>query len=242
MNVQFPDNINGGGEVIIIYKLDFQNTVNCVFDFFLYPFDTQHCAVVFSITNSPVHYFNISLREIMYERIANHLPSEYILVGTRLAVKVDCLRYEFSILRLPVFSILSIYIPTMLMHCIGYFTLFIPSSNFQDRGTMSLTTLLVLISLYTDTMNSLPRTSYIKYMDIWFLFSVAFISIIVLAHLFTSNTNFVTKLTKKATFFSLPTNATFMYGCKICFGIGYVIFHALYWISLAINLQHYNLQ
>lgn len=51
---------------------------------------------------------------------------------------------------------------------------------------MSLTTLLVLIDLYSDSLNSLPKTSYLKCLDIWFVFSIAFLSAIIAVHLTTN--------------------------------------------------------
>lgn len=51
---------------------------------------------------------------------------------------------------------------------------------------MSLTTLLVLVSLYSDTATSLPKTSYLKLIDFWFIFSISFLSAIIAFHLATN--------------------------------------------------------
>ena len=66
-----------------------------------------------------------------------------------------------------------------------YGTLLLPVESNNERGTMSLTTLLVFISLYTETNNSLPSTSYLKYIDVWFVFSITFLSVIIIVHLAT---------------------------------------------------------
>lgn len=48
---------------------------------------------------------------------------------------------------------------------------------------MSLTTLLVFISLYTDVSSSLPNTSYLKLIDVWFVYNILFLSLIIATHL-----------------------------------------------------------
>lgn len=48
---------------------------------------------------------------------------------------------------------------------------------------MGLTTLLVFISLYTDVSSSLPNTSYLKLIDVWFVFNILFLSLIIGTHL-----------------------------------------------------------
>lgn len=70
-----------------------------------------------------------------------------------------------------------------------YGTLFLPAARFPERGGMSLTTLLVLIALYSDASAALPKTSYIKFIDIWFVFGISFLSLIIFVHLATCKTD-----------------------------------------------------
>lgn len=64
-----------------------------------------------------------------------------------------------------------------------YGTLFLPVERFPERGGMSLTTLLVFISLYTDVSASLPKTSKLKLIDVWFVYNILFLSLIIGTHL-----------------------------------------------------------
>lgn len=41
--------------------------------------------------------------------------------------------------------------------------------DLQDRIMVSLTSLLVLVTFFTDTSQKIPRTSYLKLIDIWFV-------------------------------------------------------------------------
>lgn len=63
---------------------------------------------------------------------------------------------------------------------------------------MSLTTLLVFISLYTETSGSLPSTAYLKLIDVWFVFSITYLTLIICVHLATFT------IGPKASYSSMP--------------------------------------
>ncbi|XP_063603694.1 glutamate-gated chloride channel alpha-like [Penaeus indicus] len=79
-----------------------------------------------------------------------------------------------------VFYLLTLYIPSTLLIFIAYATFFFNPQDFNSRIVVALTSLLVLSSLYTQTSNSLPKTSYFKLVDIWLFFSIVMIFIVVL--------------------------------------------------------------
>ncbi|XP_042216680.1 glutamate-gated chloride channel alpha-like [Homarus americanus] len=84
-----------------------------------------------------------------------------------------------------IFFMTSTYFPTMLLLLIGYGTLYIRLQMFQVRSIMSLTTLLVLTSLYTQTAASLPKTSYLKAIDVWLLCCIIILVLIIVSHIVT---------------------------------------------------------
>ena len=143
---------------------------------------------------------------------------------------------SFTFYRTVPFHVVSSYLPTFLLHWISYGTMFIRYDNFQDRGSMSLTTLLVLISLYSETITLLPVTSYIKFIKIWYLFSISYLSGIIAVHLITNDIT-ITKVAKLGFsphlqfFSSLPH---FFETMKILFGCILLGFYALYWLALVI--------
>ena len=69
----------------------------------------------------------------------------------------------------------------------SYGTLFLPLDNTIERGSMSLTALLVLIALFTDSSTNLPRTDRLKVIDVWFVFTIAYLSSIVIVHIATAS-------------------------------------------------------
>lgn len=66
-----------------------------------------------------------------------------------------------------------------------YGTLLLPLESFAERGSMSLTTLLMFIALYTETSSSLPSTAYLKHIDVWFVFGLIYLFLIITIHLAT---------------------------------------------------------
>ncbi|KAG7169077.1 Glycine receptor subunit alpha-3-like 5 [Homarus americanus] len=65
------------------------------------------------------------------------------------------------------YYVLTTYIPSIFFVCIAYLTTYFKLSNFQVRAIVSLTSMLVLTTLFSQTSSQLPRTSYFKMIDIW---------------------------------------------------------------------------
>lgn len=69
----------------------------------------------------------------------------------------------------------SAFLPSIMLMLVGYASLFCKRENRDLRVMMSLTTLLVLYSLYQQVEDGLPSTSYTKAIDVWFFFAISFI-------------------------------------------------------------------
>ena len=80
-------------------------------------------------------------------------------------------------------QMINTFIPTFLLWGLGYSTLFININDFSDRYMGAVTALLVLASLLASINQTLPRTSYFKYIDMWFLWYLANLFVIILYHI-----------------------------------------------------------
>ena len=78
---------------------------------------------------------------------------------------------------------LNTFLPTILLWFLAYFTLFIDVENFSDKFIGTITTLLVLVSLRSSVNEDLPKTSYFKFIDLWFLWYISSILFITLFHI-----------------------------------------------------------
>ncbi|KAK7070303.1 hypothetical protein SK128_013582 [Halocaridina rubra] len=188
-----------GSENPLQYWIKQAHSLYCQFYVRDFPFDTQKCWLNISVFNIPKEFINITAI-ILTEDL---FLSEYSIVETMLYVEHRLMKLAITFRRLPEYHFFTTYFPVMLLHAIGYGTLFIDADDFTNRGGMSLTALLVLISLYSDTLTSLPRTSYLKSIDIWYIFSIGFLSLIIAVHLATNKVTMPT--------ISIPLDSTTRY-------------------------------
>ena len=97
--------------------------------------------------------------------------------------KITKFIFSIEITRLYMNQMLNTFLPTILLWSLAYFTLFIDVEIFSDRFIGTITTLLVQVSLLSSINDDLPKTSYFKFMDLWFLWYTTFIFAIILFHI-----------------------------------------------------------
>ena len=229
----FSDYIYKGEENHIIASIQLSTYINCNFYLEWYPFDSQNCFISLEIANAPKDSTEIltTRRKLVMDFTKQTFggQTEYIVSNYYRRSSQNSFNVSFELQREVSYHIFSTYLPIFLLHGIGYGTMFIRFDNFQDRGTMSLTTLLVLIALYTDTMSSLPVTSYVKLIDVWFIFSVIFLSSIIAVHLITNDTTTKVIQLKKSYKVCFYRNIQHIFKlARIILGACYIIFFAMY--------------
>ncbi|XP_064096065.1 uncharacterized protein LOC135207965 [Macrobrachium nipponense] len=158
-------------------------TSNCLFKLFAFPFDEQHCSVIMKLSYPPeyVMQFNISDEGLQFmgernllqyylkeEHMKNQSIDEYSSVHVRLV---------FS--NLTTYFLTSTYFPTFILLIIGYMSFFFPVDDFNDRIMVALTALLVEAAFFAQTSDSVPQTAYLKLVDIWFVFCIAFLFLVI---------------------------------------------------------------
>ena len=80
-------------------------------------------------------------------------------------------------------QLINTFIPTILLWLLSYSTFFIKLEDFNVRFIGTVTALLVMTSLLGSINMTLPRTSYFKYIDLWFLWYIANIFSIIICHI-----------------------------------------------------------
>ena len=87
--------------------------------------------------------------------------------------------------RLSMNQIINTFFPTLILWFFGYSTLFIDPGehNFNNRFMGAGTSLLVVVTLLNAVKGDLPKTAYIKLIDIWFLWHVVSILTIIVYHI-----------------------------------------------------------
>ena len=69
---------------------------------------------------------------------------------------------------------MAIFIPTILINLIGFSSHFFKWFDFQNRIMVTITSLLVLAAMFSQIHSTLPTTSYMKLIDVWFFISISY--------------------------------------------------------------------
>ncbi len=86
--------------------------------------------------------------------------------------KTRSINFNINLQRMYFYHLAATYFPTTCLLLIAEITLFIDDSHFEATIMVSLTSMLVLYTLYQSIAVSLPRTAYLKMIDIWLLFGL----------------------------------------------------------------------
>nr|XP_040575494.1 uncharacterized protein LOC121124404 [Lepeophtheirus salmonis] len=160
-----------GSDVTLILKTTKKIQIYCAFDFHDYPFDTQTCTVEIGLSFhiQDTVAFLVDEDSITYDNI-DHLQydindMQLKLVNSTGVVYIQMRRILYSI-------IWTTYIPTFSLQIVAIITLFFPPNRFDITVNITITTTLVIYTLYQSVSTSLPPTTYHKMIDYWLIFSL----------------------------------------------------------------------
>ena len=79
----------------------------------------------------------------------------------------------------------TIFIPCILLWIVAYCSVHLGVDDFTNRNRISVTVLLALVTLFGATANTddYPKTTYLKYIDVWFLFYLTSLFLIISHHI-----------------------------------------------------------
>ena len=79
-------------------------------------------------------------------------------------------------------ELLGTYLPTFLLLGITFCTTFFKAEYFEAALTVNLTNMLVLTTIFISVMQTLPKTAYVKHIDLWLIFCqmIPFIEVILI--------------------------------------------------------------
>ena len=179
-----------GSETQLYMKQRYKIVYQCTFQMTKFPFDQHRCNFVMKIEIG--RYINNSILftkkypAVLYEGPSTWNQFEIINPRCNVSNNFDNITFIFSIgiTRLYMNQMLNVFLPTMLLWSLAYFTLFIDVEFFSDRFIGTITTLLVQVALLSSINEDLPKTSYFKFIDLWFLWYISSILFITIFHIF----------------------------------------------------------
>ena len=178
---------------VLELKQRFRIQYICTFYLKMFPFDEQSCNFLMHMDLQMDTAINFIMDGdgVTYDgpNIINQFEVDEIISSVGKDGKEIWFKYDISMRRLFMTQIISTIFPTCLLWLLAYFTLFIKVENFNNRFMGSVTSLLVLASLLGSINSGLPKTSYFKYIDLWFLWYITNIFLIIICHILLDNIN-----------------------------------------------------
>ena len=146
----------------------------CNYHMARYPFDTQSCMVSFEPKANSDFFIDLDpIGEPTYNGTKDVL--RYVLDRIQyknLDTNSKEIRIELTFGRQLLAEFLTTILPTILIVLTAFSTNYYGTEYFEAVVTVNLTALLVMMTLFIGVSNSLPKTSQLKMIDIWMLFTL----------------------------------------------------------------------
>ncbi|XP_042215570.1 uncharacterized protein LOC121861721 [Homarus americanus] len=216
---------------------------SCGFDLYAYPFDTQACSLDLELLSIYDKYVQFKVDEGTVSYNGPGFLSRYAIRNLQFgeASRERQLYVVFELRRRKGMTVLSTFVPSVLLLLVSWATLFVKLDALNVRAIMSLTTLLVLYTLFSNLSSSLPTTATIKLIDIWFFFIIFLLFFNIIVHIFVNiennwihmNQDVVLKVTPKEAFneSTFPNSVRlFVWYRKCILPVLILVFNIIFWI------------
>ena len=158
---------------------------NCIFDVKRFPFDGQNCFFIMRLDQRKGGVISfVDDGAILYNGLSTVGQFSIGHIYSKIKNTNQFTKYTIVIPMNRIFSnqITITFVPTILLWLFGYSTLFIDTEDLTDRFMGAGTALLVIATLLNAINSDLPKTSYMKFIDLWFSWHVASIFAITIYH------------------------------------------------------------
>jgi hypothetical protein len=159
---------------------------DCPFEVRRFPFDDQKCELFFKMdSHKQSNVVFIRDDHVVYN---GRLTVDQFIIRPMTSYTSNTDNSTRFVLvipfrRNPSNQLLKTFLPTFLLGLLGYSTIFIDTKRPGDRFMGSATMILVLATWISVISGDLPKTSYIKLIDIWFVWHVTTTFSIVIYHI-----------------------------------------------------------
>ena len=146
----------------------------CEYDMAMFPFDTQECSIILTMKGNTNKFVKMTPANLEYSGPVD--LTQYFIkkvaFGNHSIHDVHGLKVDIVFGRRVLATILTTYLPTILLCFVCFSTNYFKAFFFEAIVTVNLTSLLVLTTLFISVFNSLPTTAYVKMIDIWLIFTL----------------------------------------------------------------------
>jgi len=183
----YEEYVYDGGMNILEVAQRFRIEYDCMFQLAKFPFDEQQCDFILKMALERNNSIALVLDEpsIIYN---GDIKMDQFHIGPMISNTINNENETRFVLTLQMDRLfndqmINTFMPTFLLWMLCYSTMFIRIDDFNDRFMGAVTSLLVLAALLSSISQSLPQTSYFKYIDLWFLWYLANIFCMIVYHI-----------------------------------------------------------
>ena len=146
----------------------------CDFDMAWYPFDTQKCSMNFVMEKGSRDFVDLLAHDLEY---SGPLDLTQYFIKKKVFLKLDekgmeILHVDIYLGRRLLSIILTVFAPTVILNIVGHSSNYFKEFFFEAVISLNVTAMLVLTTMFINVSNNLPKTAYIKMIDIWLLFNL----------------------------------------------------------------------
>ncbi|XP_066975450.1 uncharacterized protein [Macrobrachium rosenbergii] len=144
-----------GTDNLLMLEREITVTLMCNFDMTMYPFDSQKCTLKFYVGDYTQHYVSTVLNKVDFSGTRRLLEYQVMSIEHEPLIYQNKSGQQIMIglTNLYGYYISGAYVPTLLLVIISFSTFYFPIEDFTNRIMVSLTSLLVLASLF----NQVPQ-------------------------------------------------------------------------------------
>lgn len=145
-----------------------------------YPFGRYTCNVTVRCIPDKCFFGESLLTQLYYDRDRDLL--DYHLDNETVQIENDQFTLTLYLTGQADYHLLGSFSPSALMFLICYSTLYYPITNFNERLMASITSLLVLVALFSQATATNVKTPYFKLLDVWYVVLIALCFLVVFAN------------------------------------------------------------
>lgn len=175
----------------------FRILYNCTYQMKYYPLDEQKCQ--FKMKLKALNGRNVTFEEDFpgVQHLGDKLIKQFQITSVHSFIEqiedqnfngsITLFTIEMAMVRNYYDQIQMIFVPTFLLWFVAYMTLYVSLDDFGNRCKISVSILLILVSLLGSSRQDFPKTTYFKFIDLWFFWYILNIFLIILLHIFLEN-------------------------------------------------------
>ena len=149
-----------------------------------YPFDTEVCSMKINVPEDMNDF--ITLEDNGLKNLGPVELTQYFIQNTEMSIghigNQQAVIVQVTLGRRLLGALLTVFLPTILLNVIGHTANYFETFYFESIISVNLTVMLVLTTMFINVSNQLPKTSYIKMMDVWLIFNLIVPFVEVLLH------------------------------------------------------------